>query len=136
MLHFAPATFLKSNYLRRRVKLTFPQKQILYALSQFYQSLNQPLVKTLLHLQTSKIAFIELLLDSKLLAKHERAVYKNLETLEKKKIIAYQNRMIRFTETGLKELQKIEKEVELYGKIGSYFQTSKKPKRKLQTTLD
>ena len=118
------------------MKLTFPQKQILYSLGEFYDALNQPLVKTPLHVQTSKIAFIELLLDSKVIARHERTIYKNLETLEDTKMIGYRHKMIKFTEKGLQELQKMRKEIELFEKMRTYFQSSKKPKRKLQTTLD
>ena len=93
------------------------------------------MVETPLHVQTSKIAFIELLLRPTIIAKHKRTVYKNLETLGKKKVISYDHRMIRFTEQGLKELQKISKEIDQFEAIKLYFQYSGKPHRKLQTTL-
>ena len=118
------------------MKLTSPQRLMLFSLGQFYERLNQPLVETPLQLRTSKIAFIELLLDSRLLAKHERALYKNVETLEQKKMIAYHHRMIKFTEAGLRELEKMQKEVSMFENMKAYFQQSKKPQRKLQTTLD
>src|SRR3989344_8004448 len=90
-----------------KMKLTKAQRLILFALGQFYTALNQPLVQKLVQVRTSKIAFIEHLLRAKLISKQERALYKNLETLENKKLNLYENRMIMFTEFGLKELEKI-----------------------------
>ncbi|MBS3124525.1 hypothetical protein J4437_07915 [Candidatus Woesearchaeota archaeon] len=117
------------------MKLTLVQQLMLFSLGQYYEMLNQPLVETPLRLQTSKITFIELLLKAKILSKHERAIYKNLEDLEKKKLIAYENRMIRLTDLGLKELQRIRKEISQFNEIAIQFQRMEKPKRKLQTTL-
>lgn len=118
------------------MKLTKPQKLILYSLGQFYNSINQPWIETPLQLQTSKITFIELLLDSKIVAKQERALYRNLEALEKKKLIAYDNRMIKFTDGGLKELKKIDAEIKQFTSIEKYFSTEKiKIKRSLQTVI-
>jgi hypothetical protein len=117
------------------MKLTKNQSLIIYSLRQFYESINQPLEQKPVTLRTSKIAFIELLLESQTMSKQKRAVYKNLETLEKKKLIAYDYRMIRFTEKGLKESEKINKEISQYTDIQKHFQ-GKKPKRKLQTVID
>ncbi len=114
--------------------LTKTQRLILYALGQFYHSLNQPLVEKPVQVRTSKIAFIEHLLQSKIISKKERALYKNLETLENKKLILYENKMITFTEFGLKELEKISKEVQRFVSLEQYFQ-QEKPKRKLQTVI-
>lgn len=116
--------------------LTRNQRQILFALGQFYHSLNQPLVEKPLRIKTSKIAFIELLLKSGIVSKQERAAYKNLETLENKKLIAYVRRMITFTERGLWELDKISDEVHQFDRIKGYFQRAEKPKRRLQTMIE
>ena len=117
------------------MKLTKTQKLIMYSLSRFYEQLNQPLIDTPLKLQTSKVAFIELLLISEIITKQRRALYKNLETLEDKKLINYQKKMIKFTELGLKELKKVKNEIIQYFKIDNYFLHAKKPKQKLQTTI-
>ena len=85
-------------------------------------------------MRTSKIAFIEHLLHSGNISKQERALYKNLETLENKKLILYENRMIIFTEFGLKELEKISKEIQQFIDLEKYFQ-QEKPKGKLQTMI-
>lgn len=118
------------------MKLTRPQRLILYSLGKFYQFLNQPLEEKSLQLQTSKIAFIEHLKKSKILEKQERAIYKNLETLENKKLIAYENHMIKFTPLGIKEVQKIEQELHQFLNLKTYFQQAEKPNRKLQTSLN
>ena len=111
-----------------------PQKLMLYALGQFYQSLNQPLVEKPLRVSTSKIVFIELLLKSKIISKQARAVYKNMEALQKKKLIAYEKRMIRFTDKGLREAEQINQELQQYLELKQYFQKAKS-KRKLQTII-
>ncbi len=123
--------------------LTPTHKLILHSLGQFYRSLNQPLSEKPLRVRTSKIAFIELLLKSSLISKQERAVYKNLELLERKKFIRYENRMITLTERGLKELGKVQKELEKiqqeiqpYLDLEQYFQKGEKPHRKLQTVME
>ena len=116
------------------MKLAKPQRLILFALGQFYASLNQPLVEKPVQMRTSKIAFIEHLLQSKIISKQERALYKNLETLELKKLITYENKMIIFTEVGLKELEKIDKEIQQFFSLEHYFKDAK-PKRKLQTMI-
>lgn len=116
------------------MKLTKTQRLILFALGKFYVSLNQPLIEKPVQVRTSKIAFIEHLLKSKIVSKQERALYKNLETLENKKLILYENRMIMFTESGLKELEKISKEIEHFIDLEKYFQ-QEKPKGKLQTMI-
>ena len=115
--------------------LTKAQKLTLYSLGEFYYMLNQPLVEKPLQVSTSKIAFIELLGKSKMITKQQRALYKNLETLEKKKVIGYDNRMIVFTEKGLRELGKIRSEFTPYLEIQDYFKGAELPRRKLQTFI-
>jgi hypothetical protein len=117
------------------IKITKTQRLILYSLGQFYQSLNQPLSEKPLRIRTSKIAFIELLLASKIVSNQERALYKNLETLEHKKLIEYYDRKIKFTVKGIKIMDRINKEVEQFIDVKDYFREIKKPKRKLQTTI-
>lgn len=128
------STFLYCKAPEVMMKITRTQRLILLALGKFYISLNQPLVEKPVQVRTSKIAFIEHLLAAKIVSKQERALYKNLETLEHKKLILYENRMIMFTESGLKELEKISKEIQQFINLEKYFQ-QEKPKGKLQTTI-
>ncbi len=116
------------------MKLTKAQRLILYALGHFYTALNQPLVEKPVQVRTSKIVFIEHLLAATIISKQERALYKNLESLEQKKLISYENRMIMFTELGLQELAKINKEISQFISLEHYFQ-HEKPKRKIQTMI-
>lgn len=116
------------------MKLSKSQRLILYSLGQFYEQLNQPLIEKPLHLQTSKIAFITFVLQSGLITKQERALYKNLEWLERKHLIQYPHKMIAFTETGLLYLQKINQEIDQFVQIKDFFR-KEKPRQKLQTVL-
>ena len=127
--------YISTSFTLKMIKITKTQRLILYSLGQFYKSLNQPLSEKHLKLRTSKIAFIELLLASGIVGKQERALYKNLETLEEKKLIEYKKRMIKFTLQGVKIMDKINKEVKQFIDVKEYFRDVKKPKRKLQTTI-
>ncbi|MEK6905182.1 MAG: hypothetical protein AABX24_02155 [Nanoarchaeota archaeon] len=117
-------------------KLTKTERLILFSFSQFYSSINQQLVTKPLRLETSKITFIELILQSKIITKQERALYKNLESLEDKRLIEYDNRVIKFTDSGLNMVQKIDREINQFVDIKDYFKEIKKTKRKLQTVIN
>ncbi len=116
------------------MKLSKPERQILYALGKFYEQLNQQLHESL-QLETSKIAFIELLSLSKIITKQKRALYKNIESLEKKNLVEYKNRMIKFTSEGIVQLNRINYEIRQYDELKDYFSHANKPKRKLQTVI-
>ena len=77
--------FLYFLIILTKMSLTKAQKRILYALGQCYQKLNQPYQDKPLTVFVSKIAFIELLQKAEFIKKQPRALYKNLELLEKKK---------------------------------------------------
>ncbi len=116
--------------------LTNVERLILYSLGQFYDSINQLLVEKPVRVRTSKIAFIELLITSGIVSKQERALYKNLESLEKKRLIGYVRRMITFTTKGLKEHEKLKREISPYLSLQRRFQESGLPRRKLQTVME
>ena len=118
------------------MKLTKTHRLILYALGQFYLQLNQPLKEKPLQLRTSKIAFITFLLHSGIITKQERALYKNLEMLEQKRLITYENRMIRFTNAGIFILKKIDKEIEEFLKIKQFFSEKLSLKKEFQTVME
>ena len=117
------------------MSLSHIHRLILYALGEFYESINQPLIEKPVKVRSSKIMFIHLLLNSGLVIKHERALYKNLETLEKKKLIVYDSKMIQFTKDGLDELGKVRKEITEFSALKTYLQTTKSLKGKWQTVL-
>ena len=118
------------------MSLTAVEKLILHSLGQFYLALNQPLTQKPVRVRTSKIAFIELLVNSDIITKQERALYQNLEGLEKKRLLKYDNRRITFTDKGLKELEKVQQEIKPFSAIEQYFQKGVKSPRKLQTVIE
>lgn len=117
------------------MSLSKSEKLILHSLSQFYISVNQPLIEKPVRVRTSKITFIELMLKSNVIRQQKRALYQNLEGLEKKHLLKYDNRMIAFTPKGLKELDKVQKEIKPYTDIEHYFQQGVHSQRKFQTVI-
>jgi len=65
-------------------------------------------------MSVSKINFIELLKRLKITEKSQRGLYKNLQTLEKKKLIQYENRFLKITSKGLKIVNRIENNINPY----------------------
>ena len=116
------------------MKVTKTQRLILFALGQFYHQLNQPLIAKPIEVRTSKIAFITFLSHSSIVIKQQRALYKNLETLENKELISYGGSMITFTPIGLEILDKINREVEQFVKLQDFFRNSKQSKE-IQTII-
>jgi len=116
------------------MKLTKTERLILFSLGQFYKQLNQPITSKPITLRTSKIAFITFLLHSEIITKQQRALYKNLEALELKKLISYDKKMIQFTEEGLVILDKINKEIEQFVMLKVFFRRNKSNKE-LQTVI-
>ena len=116
------------------MKLTKTQRFILFALGQFYHQLNQPLIAKPIKVRTSKIAFITFLSHSSIVIKQQRALYKNLETLENKELISYGGSMITFTPIGLEILDKINKEVNQFLKLKEFCK-DRKSKKEIQTII-
>ena len=65
---------------------------MLYALMKYLIKLNKKYKDQPLEASVSKIDFIKLLQKLKIVEKSERGLYKNLEILEKKKFIKYENK--------------------------------------------
>ena len=87
---------------------------VLFALYQYLREANKQFQRAPLTVSVSKIVFIELLKKLKLADKSERALYKNLEVLEKKKLLRYENRFLKPTKRGLKLYKKMLEEFEPY----------------------
>ncbi len=116
-------------------RLTRSQLLVLYALGQCYAQLNAQFVDKPLEISVSKIAFIEALLKSPFVHKKSRALYKNLETLEKKKLVVYENKQLRFTRRGFHLFAKLEKDVEPYILQHGFWKSPVTFGRKLQVHL-
>jgi len=114
--------------------LTRTQKLTLYSLGECYSQFNKRFGNAPLQVFISKIGFIEVMINSGLVEKKERALYRNLETLEKKKLIYYENRNLRFTKRGFIQYNRLKKGLEPFLAI-ELFLKDVKTDRKLQTTL-
>jgi len=114
--------------------LTKTQKLTLYSLGECYDKLNKKFGDAPLQVFISKIGFIEVLLDSGLVEKKKRALYRNLESLEKKKLIFYENRNLRFTKRGFKQYDKIKKSLEPFLAVEKFLKEIR-TNRRLQSTL-
>lgn len=87
--------------------LTNKQKFILFVLGKLYDHANKNLQQKLLQISISKSAFIEIVKRGGLTEKGERALYRNLEGLEKSKHISYQNKILKLSKKGGREYVKI-----------------------------
>lgn len=93
------------------MRITKPQKYILFVLGKSYERINQKYREQPIEISISKIAFIELAKSAKLTEKRIRSLYKNLESLEKNKLIDYRNKSLHLTEKG----------ADIYKKINSHL---------------
>ena len=84
------------------MRLSKKHKFILYILYQYLKEANKRFKDKPLQMSVSKIHFIHALKKTKIAEKSERALYRNLEVLEKKKLIKYENKFLKPTVKGLK----------------------------------
>ena len=85
------------------MKTTRVQNFILFTLGKWFEEANKKVKNSSLQVSISKKIFIELVKAAQFAKKQERALYKNLEILEKKKLIEYANKELKLTKKG-KEL--------------------------------
>ncbi len=114
--------------------LTKAHQLVLYSLGECYRQLNRRFEAAPLEVSVSKGLFIKLLMDAGLVGKKERALYKNLELLEKKKFVSYINRQLRFTPRGYKAFSNINKNISPYLSHNSFWK-SQSSAGKLQLRL-
>ncbi len=91
--------------------LTNTEKFILFTLGMWYEEANKKLIDKQLEVFISKAVFIEAVIKAGIVGKEERAIYKNLELLEKKKIIDYYGKNLALTRKGYKFFNHIKKEL-------------------------
>lgn len=89
------------------MNLANPEAFILFSLGKFHEQANKSLEGKPLKASMSKAAFIELAKQAGIAQKTERALYKNLEALEKRKLIAYNHKTLALTPKGHQEFRKI-----------------------------
>jgi len=108
------------------MKTTKKQMFILFILGMWYLEANKKIKNKNLEVAISKSVFIDLVKKAQFVEKKERALYKNLEILEKKKLINYKNRNLALTQRGMKLFNKLNSEVSPYLSILSIIK-SKNP---------
>ena len=99
------------------VKLSKKHQFVLYSLMEYLKKLNKRFRDKPLEASVSKINFIRLIQNLNITEKSERGLYKNLEVLEKRKLIAYENRFLKLTQRGLKLVQRKETELAPYFRL-------------------
>ena len=82
------------------MNLTSVERFILFALGEFSSQANKKLSDKPLELAISKAEFIAIARKINITPKKERALYKNLEALETKKFISYQEKNLLLTKKG------------------------------------
>lgn len=94
--------------------LTNAQRFILFTLGVWYEGANRKLKDKWLEVFISKVVFIEVIKKAKLVEKEERALYRNLELLEKKRFVSYKNKSLALTGKGFNAFNRIKKELSPY----------------------
>lgn len=119
-------------------KTTIQEEYVLFAIGTCFNSFNAQFCDKPLHVSFSKAVIIDVLISSKSVTKKERALYKNLESLEKKGYLKYDKKELRFTRKGynffLKKTDEINKINQVIDKINN--PKTIKLHKKLQTKLD
>lgn len=117
------------------MELTTKEKLLVFALGIYLQNLQRKINTQDLDISIQKSVFIDFVLKTKLFEKKERALYKNLENLEKKKLLSYPVRRIVLTERGWKAYDKISESLKPYLIIRDMLSTETivRGTRKIQT---
>ncbi|MEK6857705.1 MAG: hypothetical protein AABX39_03910 [Nanoarchaeota archaeon] len=91
-----------------------PQQHVLFLLGICQEAYQKTLEDKPLNISLSKGAFIELALKANLVGKQDRALYKNLEMLEKNKCVKYFNKTLELTDKGKKKFEELREELAPY----------------------
>jgi hypothetical protein len=106
---------------------------ILYALLKYITAINRRFDDKPLEASVSKIFFIKHLLESGIVEKTKRGLYKNLEALEKNRFIKYDNRVLMLTAKGYKSAAKKDSEISPYIDLYHHIQKDDHRLKTLQT---
>jgi hypothetical protein len=98
---------------------------MLFILGHFITETNKSFTNTPLELSVSKVDFIDAVMKLGVVSKKERAIYKNLEEIEKNKLALYRNKQLSLTKKGQKEYLKIRKGIDPYLKALDEIKSSK-----------
>lgn len=116
--------------------LTNVQKEMLFVLGEFFSRTDRQFSKAHLEVSVSKAEFIDVIQSVKVVSKQKRALYRNLEKLQKGRYIIYKDRQLSFSRKGFREYEKIRKELTRLKQIEANMATQKfRFKRKMQARL-
>jgi hypothetical protein len=116
--------------------LTDKKKEMLFILGQFLMETDRKFAETPLQVSVSKAEFIDIIKDMKAVSKTERTIYKDLEDLQQRRYIIYDERDLRISKKGLNEYESITKELgRLLQLADSIKACNIRFKRRIQTKL-
>jgi len=92
-------------------RLTKVQSFMLYSLGICYAEFEVRFASKPVSFVMNKTDFIDLVHKARIADKKDRAVYKNLQDLEEKKYIAYDNKTLALTQKGKKEFERVRAEI-------------------------
>ncbi len=110
------------------MKATKVQNFILFTLGKWFEEVNKKIEGKPLVASISKSIFVALVKKAEFAKKQKRALYKNLEILERKKLIRYTHKELELTAKGQKLYNELNKNLE------PYFEVFKKLKEKNPTS--
>jgi hypothetical protein len=96
------------------MKLTKVQRFILFSLGKWFEEANKRIKGKSLEVSISKKRFIEVAMKAGFAEKKQRAFYKNLEALEKRRLVSYEQRELFLTERGEREYRKMSEDLAPY----------------------
>ena len=111
-------------------------EQMLFILGEFLRELNKKFSSNILRIQISKAEFIDIIKKISIVNKQPRAIYKNLEELEKAKYLIYSGRNLKLSRKGIKAYESIRNDIDIYYSIVGILKSGKISfKRKTQSKL-
>ncbi len=116
--------------------MTDKQKEMLFIVGQFLRETGRRFSKSMLKITVMKAEFIDAIRSLGIVGKQSRAIYRNLESLQKGKYIIYDENSLKISKKGLAEYEKMVKEIDHFQAIQGILRNKKISfKRKLQTKL-
>ena len=110
---------------------------MLFILGEFLSELSNKYYNNIMKIYVSKAQFIDVMKKMKIVVKQPRAIYKNLEELQKNKLIVYSQKKLRLSRGGLITFEKLKKELdEYYGILGKLKSNKIYFKRNTQAKLE
>ena len=119
------------------MRVTDVQAKMLFTLGYWYKEANRRIKAKGIEVVISKSSFISALMSAGVAGKKERALYKNLQVLEKARLISYDNKKLKLTSKGAEVYKRVKDSVMQYVRVIGKLKT-KDPKsytKKLQTVF-